>query len=764
MTKKYYIKIASGATKEEVIPLVTSVHSYFYKRPECFLAQCSEEQVTALLESSLVDTLELRDVENEVSEEQAYSPRTVPYIRRQKLGSPPRAGLYGHMSAPFSSDEAYPFGTKYYDYNTADDRPPLGNWGLLRHTSPTNNLTTINTGGSATYTAPSYSGTALDGTGVDIILNLESIVDVADPEFQDSGTTRIQQFQWNTLPLRYATDGDGHSAGDLILDGNGQTQYNTDANTIIYTDQIAATFTFGTAQVDVFANTINIGTHSLSLGDKLVYFQGTGTEISNLSNDKVVYVRSINGNLITLSASLNGSTIDLGIAGAGGSNYSLVKYTERVQVGYNVAATNEDRSGHFPKGIGEHGEAVAYIACSNTYGWATGAKIYIWPRNQQIQPGDINSFDNVAESAWDSFRLFHQNKVANSDTRPTLVIDSIGARHLRSSQGTSVATGVTFRNNVYTEVAPNGAPDVSVMGYNQQDADKSAIGGAYGNTNIVHATGNVVFYPTIDPPLSDAERSTILSKLNLGYSQHDNYNSMYKPLEEMIGVGVHHVSSAGNFMSSNALPGGIDFNNGQFGNYGYDMDNLGYWEAFSRRSYYLAGDTIAVASLAPYFVSDKFNGKETMSDFSCRGEAVDCCAVGEGIFANLRANGEYAMNGTSFSSPQIAGMSCLVLQQYPTTTPRQLRRFWRDHAVGTTTLYDSGAQPIQGSKYGDGAYFSDHFGNRGYSGKIAYLDVNANNWTNPTTLSNDPITSSVTTVDNKLDFTIAQINSKLGTV
>lgn len=754
MTKKYYIKIASGATKEEVIPLVTSVHSYFYKRPECFLAQCSEEQVTALLESSLVDTLEPQDNEDEVAEEQAYSPRTVPYIRRQKLGQPSRAGLYGHNSAPFGGDAAG--SSSHFDYNTANDRPPLGNWGLLRHTSPTNNLTTVNTGGSATYTAPSYSGTALDGTGVDIILNIEGVVDVADPEFQDSGVTRIQQFQWNTLPLRYATDGDGHSAGDLILDGNGQTQYNTDANTVIYTDQIAATFTFGTAQVDVFANTINIGTHSLSVGDKLVYFQGTGTAISNLPNDKVVFVRAISGNLITLSATLNGTTIDLGIAGAGGSDYSLVKYIERVQVGYNVAATNEDREEHFPKGIGSHGEAVAYIACSNTYGWATGAQIYLWPRNQ------LGGYVGVYQDGWDSFRLFHQNKIANGNTRPTLVIDSIASRLVRGSQFKLLSTGTSFRNNIYTEVAPNGATDVSVMGYHQLDSDNSAVGGAYGNTNTIHYNGTVRF--GIDPPLSDAERSTISSKLNSGYSQHNLYYSRMKPLEEMIDVGVHHVSSAGNYMTSNALPGGIDFNNGEFSNYGYDMDNLGYWTSFSRRNYFIVGDTIAVACLAPYFVSDKFNGKETMSDFSCRGEAVDCCAAGEGIFANLRANGEYAMTGTSFSSPQIAGMSCLVLQQYPTTTPRQLRRFWRDHAVGTTTLYDSGVQPIQGSKYGDGTYFSDHFGNRGYSGKIAYLDVNANNWTNPTTLSNDPITSSITAVDNKLDFTIAQINSKLGTV
>ena len=106
-------------------------------------------------------------------------------------------------------------------------------------------------------------------------------------------------------------------------------------------------------------------------------------------------------------------------------------------------------------------------------------------------------------------------------------------------------------------------------------------------------------------------------------------------------------------------------------------------------------------------------------------------------------------------------MACLVLQVYPSTTPRQLRRFFRFHAVGTDRVYESGTQPLVGSNFGDAPFFNDISGTRGYGGHIAYLDTNANNWTDPRTLSDGPILSSLSTFDNRLDFTIDEINSKL---
>ena len=108
-------------------------------------------------------------------------------------------------------------------------------------------------------------------------------------------------------------------------------------------------------------------------------------------------------------------------------------------------------------------------------------------------------------------------------------------------------------------------------------------------------------------------------------------------------------------------------------------------------------------------------------------------------------------------------MAACVLGKYPTTTPAQLRKYFRDHAVGTDTLYDTGTQPIPSSNVGDSPYYSDTLGLRGYSGKIAYLDPNLA--FNPSTISNTSITSTETvSADNKINYTIAQINTKLGSV
>jgi subtilisin family serine protease len=447
------------------------------------------------------------------------------------------------------------------------------------------------------------------------------------------------------------------------------------------------------------------------------------------------------------------ATISLGNSAPPTGSHRLVQLDStrgRVQVA---------ESSTFPEGVSDHAEGVAYVACSNTYGWATGAQIYIWPRNQ------VGGFSSVYEDGWDTFRLFHQNKIANGNTRPTIVIDSIASRFDPASKYYSVSTGLYFRNTFHNVVAPGAASEVAIQGFNQLQGTNSAAGVVYGNTYTSHYSGYYSFDGVYDgSSLSSDDLDEIATKLSNGDTESNVYESRMKPLEDMISAGVHHVSAAGNYNTSTALPGGIDYNNGQWGNYGYDMDNLGNFFPFMRRNYYCAGDTITCASLASFFTSDRFDGKETMSDFSCRGESVDTCAAGESIYANMFSNGYYAMSGTSFASPNIAGMACLVLQLHPTTTPRQLRRFFRFYAVGEAKLYETGIEPVLGSKFGDSPFFNDVAGNRGYSGNIAFLDLDASKWQNPTQLSNDPITSTMTTVDNKLNFSIEEINSKLGSV
>ena len=89
-------------------------------------------------------------------------------------------------------------------------------------------------------------------------------------------------------------------------------------------------FVFSNTAVNGTTHTIDVGPSSgLVPGDKVVYRQGTGTAISNLTPisdtaDGVYYIQEVNGNFIKLTATSGGSdVIQIGILGEGGSDYTL---------------------------------------------------------------------------------------------------------------------------------------------------------------------------------------------------------------------------------------------------------------------------------------------------------------------------------------------------------------------------------------------------------------------------------------------------------
>ena len=131
---------------------------------------------------------------------------------------------------------------------------------------------------------------------------------------------------------------------------------------------------------------------------------------------------------------------------------------------------------------------------------------------------------------------------------------------------------------------------------------------------------------------------------------------------------------------------------------------------------------------------------------------------------NLYTNGKYDATGTSFASPNVGGMAALVLGKYPTTTPAQLRKYFRETAKGNDTLYDSGTKPRPSSNFGDSTYYSDPLSLMGYSGNIAYLDPNIT--IDPSEITDTSVTSTETVTSDavKLNFTIDQINAKLANV
>lgn len=101
-----------------------------------------------------------------------------------------------------------------YDGNfnkTSSDTGQQDNWGLLRHTSATNQFgdSLNDPGGNYNY--------VLDGTGVDVVIQ-DSGIQADHPEFTDAqGNSRIKQIDWfaksgvsGTMPDNHYTDRDGH--------------------------------------------------------------------------------------------------------------------------------------------------------------------------------------------------------------------------------------------------------------------------------------------------------------------------------------------------------------------------------------------------------------------------------------------------------------------------------------------------------------------------------------------------------------------------
>lgn len=600
MTKTYNIIVKKGCDETDFYPLVTNVTDAIPNRPGIFFADCTEAQVRELQgKENIVSCILLEDI---IMEENAVT-KSVSYSRE-----------YDHRVGIDDTNEP---------------KSSFGNWGLIRHQSQTNN-TTFNTDSTATYTN-SYIG-----TGVDIILNLATIIDRSDPEFKTSGTTRLKEFQWNTLP-------------------------------------------------------------------------GMGSSGSNLP------------------------TID-------------------------YSATS---------GIDSHAEAVAALTAGNTYGWATGADLYIWPRTPMLAAAK-----SVASHGWDAFRLFHQNK---GNSRPTIVVDAIEYR----SESPQINNGaVLFRDGFYDKVRPNGIPELQVSRFRSFYNAHTSL--AYGNNkNIPYGHG---YYSLLNSPingrtmdirnLTTEDKATIMSYI----SNRDN-SQQYANLDainDMSAAGVHHVSAAGNHSSKIALPDNIDYNNGVIGIWPYET---GTGAAKHHRVYRfyptcremlsMSTDTIVCAAITSNFNDPEeiyMSSKESLADFSNRGDRVDTAAAGVNIYMNLYTNGKYDATGTSFASPNVGGMAALVLGKYPTTTPAQLRKYFRETAKGNDTLYDSGTKPRPSSNFGDSTYYSDPLSLMGYSGNIAYLDPNIT--IDPSEITDTSVTSTETVTSDavKLNFTIDQINAKLANV
>ena len=854
--EKYIVKIKRGYDKQSILDLPGIIVDEMTFSATRFVANYTIEQA---------NTVRSHEGVKRIFKPQDQQEPTDDGVARTKVYSYKRSSLELIRDRDKSID-----GTNIYD-NFTKDVFVGDNWGMRRHTRPSNDTVQNVLVQNADY---NYS---YDGTGVDVILNIASALDLTDSDFfDDNGNTRIQQFQWNTLPgmsalptvdynqsgtlmttpmapyvetplftpaghydlitSYFTINNHGYLTGDKVLltlnDLGTQWLRNTykyalriDDNIVRFIDAAAFALEWdegwyennsatGNVNLDiVFANNeyeISGRMREVDATTGLTGASATGNQVSDEPGYTItvqefdtitfdttgttghpMYIKTAlgtgtqnaipDGNSEIADMSNNGSATQItfkpkkpGIYYYQSANdpnvngeihvYAAYFHTVRLE---NADATSTDnirlrRTTSFAaqSGVDKHALQVADYSVGHTHGFGTGANIYIWPRNQMKIFDRTNYLSSSAlySHGWDAFRIFHETK---GNSRPTVLISSMSNK---TGPTTSIPPdALVFRNEILKEVGIGdtgqgvkgnqasygtvgthmqfGMPvseitDLAFQGYMQKNEF---------NLPIDIEASNTQFLEAISPE----------SNLMYDTNGHDEY-------KDMLDAGVISVASAGNQTWKLAMPDDPDFNNGYL-QFNTTAGKLLSFQALHRGDVFKEGDAIIVGGLGTDFTRSPeiYQGQETFSATSNKGSRVDCVAAGEFLHHVSSLYGSSLITGTSFSTPIVGGFIACVLEKYPNTTPRQMRKYVREHAISSETLFNVSTDPLAPSKAGDPQYFrSDSC--MGYSGNILYFDPSLG--FDPTTLSNSPIVYTTTLKNNKLDFTTSQINTKLNSI
>ena len=170
----YTIALHPGETQYDLYENITEVVDEFATNDQIFVARLSEAQLNLLRNDDRV--IGVDNMAEMVIEEDADN--TLPANRT-------RAGRNS------INQNVFPY---------APATNPIGNWALKRHMSPTNNFAEEDTNYPMGFSYPQHGGVDVDGTGVDIVACIGHVPDITNDGYKTNGVSRIQQFQWNTLP------------------------------------------------------------------------------------------------------------------------------------------------------------------------------------------------------------------------------------------------------------------------------------------------------------------------------------------------------------------------------------------------------------------------------------------------------------------------------------------------------------------------------------------------------------------------------------
>jgi subtilisin family serine protease len=318
---------------------------------------------------------------------------------------------------------------------------------------------------------------------------------------------------------------------------------------------------------------------------------------------------------------------------------------------YTESGISGTQSANHYRDFDGHGTHVAGTIAGLTYGWAKKARIYS-QKLSGLEGGGDSGTGISATDAFDTIKLWHRNKPVDPTTghkRPTVVNMSWAI-----VAGYNTVSSLTYRGTSYTDASTTGNATYRQNTYGLMNISGASIGTTYA-TNV-------------------------------------RISSVDTDVEEMISEGIIVCIAAGNGGYKIDLPNGTDYNNFVVTN----SSTIYYHRASSPYSV----NALNVGNMDSVVRESGFLDQKAVS--SETGPGVDIYAPGTNIRSacsttnafsaqNYYLNASFrqvTISGTSFASPQVAGVCALILQLNPGVSPTQLKNNLIN--LAGTSIYETG--------------------------------------------------------------------------